>query len=84
MIQLLALTTFASAAGVAVYAITATVAPRFDRIAAALRGKPLSFPLTPPREPCARATPRSHAPRDSLTPAPSRRGRSPSQQVTGA
>ncbi len=84
MIPLLALAAFTGAAGIAAYAIAATVAPRFDRIAAALRGEPLSFPFTPPREPCARLTPRSHAPRDSLSTTPALSRPAPGQQVTGA
>ena len=71
MIQLLAIAAFVSGAGIAVYAIIATIAPRLDRIVAALSGQPLDFPVLPPRPPEPRQTPRSLAPSDShsLTPA---------------
>ena len=40
MMTLVSLSVFAGTFGVSVYAIAATVAPRFDRIVVALRGQP--------------------------------------------
>jgi hypothetical protein len=40
MMTLVSFAVFAGTLGVSVYAIAATVAPRFDRILAALRGQP--------------------------------------------
>jgi hypothetical protein len=40
MMTFVSLSVFAGTFGVSIYAIAATVAPRFDRIVAALRGEP--------------------------------------------
>lgn len=44
MLTFVGMGVFAATFGVSIYAIVATVAPRFDRILAALRGQPIEQP----------------------------------------